>query len=76
MSTNLDEVDDGMRFRLDTVPDDNLRARLLRLGFLDGPVTCRHRIHNGPVVISRDGTELAVGQSVAAQISVTGVVPA
>lgn len=76
MSTNLDDVDAGMRFRLDTVPDDDLRARLLRLGFLDGPVTCRHRINNGPVVITRDGTELAVGQSVAAQICVTGVVPA
>lgn len=76
MSTNLDDVDAGMRFRLETVHDDDLRARLLRLGFLDGPVTCRHRIRNGPVVITRDGTELAVGRSVAAEIGVTGVVPA
>jgi ferrous iron transport protein A len=73
MSVNLEDVGAGMRCRLDTVPDDDLRARLLRLGFLDGPVYCRHRMRNGPVVISRDGTDLAVGRSVAADIEVSEV---
>jgi ferrous iron transport protein A len=75
MSAHLDDVSAGTRFRLDRVPDSDLRARLLRLGFLDGQVTCRHRIRNGPVIITRDGTELAIGRSVAADIEVTGVSP-
>ncbi len=73
MSQHLEDVDAGTRFHLGTVPNVELRARLLRLGFLDGPVTCRHRIRNGPVVITRDGTDLAVGRSVAADIEVVGV---
>lgn len=73
MSENLVDVTAGMRFRLQRVPDTDLRARLLRLGFLDGPVTCRHRIRNGPVVIERGGTQLAVGQSVARDIEVLEV---
>ncbi len=76
MSTKLDEVAAGTRFRLDRVPDTDLRARLLRLGFLDGRVTCRHRIRNGPVIIQRDGTELAIGRSIATDIDVAEVGPA
>lgn len=76
MSTKLDDVTAGTRFRLDSVPDTDLRARLLRLGFLDGRVTCRHRIRNGPVVIHHDGTELAIGRSIATDIEVVEVGPA
>lgn len=58
-------------FQLEAVPDPELRAKLLRLGFLEGRVTCRHNIRNGPVVISRDGTELAIGRSIAGEISIS-----
>lgn len=73
MSETLADVTAGSRCCLERVPDTDLRARFLRLGFLDGPVTCRHRIRNGPVVITRDGTQLAVGRSVAADIGVAEV---
>lgn len=69
----LKDVDAGTRFRLESVPAADLRARLLRLGFLDGPVTCRYRIRNGPVVINRKGTELAIGRPVAEAITVRPV---
>jgi ferrous iron transport protein A len=73
MSRNLDDVAAGSRFRLESVPDAGLRARLLRLGFLDGPVTCRHRVRKGPVVISRHGTDLAVGRPLATDIEIAEV---
>ena len=52
------------------VPDDESRARLLRLGLLDGRVKCRRRIRNGPVVVRRRGTEVALGRSLAQEITV------
>lgn len=69
----LEDVNAGTRFHLESVPEADLRARLLRLGFLDGPVTCRTRIRKGPVVITRKGTELAIGKPVAKSITVTPV---
>lgn len=73
MSNTLDDVSAGRRCRLVMVPDEQLRAKLLRLGFLDGPVTCRHRLRKGPVVISRQGTDLAVGRPLAKDIEVAEV---
>lgn len=73
MVPRLDELDGGSWFRIEAVPDPGLRARLLRLGFLDGPVQCAHRVRNGPVVITREGTELALGASVAADIEIAEV---
>jgi ferrous iron transport protein A len=51
-------------FHISDVPDDQVRAQFLRLGFLDGDVECRHRVTNGP------DTELAVGNPVATQITI------
>jgi ferrous iron transport protein A len=73
MATRLADVDAGGRFRIEDVPDTGLRARLIRLGFLDGPVRCSHRVRNGPVIIARDGTELALGASVAGNIEIAEV---
>jgi ferrous iron transport protein A len=57
---------------LEHVPDEDVRARLLRLGFLDGAVECRHRLRKGPIVLRRNGTELALGAGLATEIEVTG----
>jgi len=56
---------------LERVPDDDVRARLLRLGFLDGAVECRHRLRKGPIVLRRNGTELALGADLAREIEIT-----
>jgi|GEM_PF-899615 len=56
-----------------SVPDGEYRARLLRLGLLDGRVECRRRIRNGPVVVRRRGTEVALGRSLAREITVERV---
>ncbi|GAA0554581.1 FeoA domain-containing protein [Halorubrum ejinorense] len=52
------------------VPDDESRARLLRLGLLDGRVKCHRRIRNGPVVVRRRGTEVALGRPLAREVTV------
>ena len=73
MESTLAAVTAGTTFRIEAVPDDQLRAKLRRLGFLDGRVDCRRRLSKGPVVISRRGTDLALGATVAADIEVREV---
>lgn len=71
MPVALSTVDQGATFQIEAVTDGTTRARLLRLGFLGGQVTCKHRVRNGPMIIRRNGTDLAVGQSVTRGITVT-----
>lgn len=70
MSPKLSDVAAGDRFEIRSVPDGQVRAQLLRIGFLDGVVECRNRIRNGPVVLEADGTQIALGASVAAEIDI------
>jgi ferrous iron transport protein A len=73
LAVSLSTVETGADFEIEAVGDGTTRARLLRLGFLDGAVECRHRVRNGPVIIRRNGTELAVGRPVAQGIEVAPV---
>lgn len=73
MSPKLSAVEAGDRFEITAVPEGTVRAQLLRIGFLDGVVKCRHRIRNGPVVLEADGTQIALGASVAADICIEEV---
>ncbi|WP_423996731.1 FeoA domain-containing protein [Halorubrum trapanicum] len=70
MTAALVDVPPDEWIELVDVPDDESRARLLRLGLLDGRVKCRRRIRNGPVVVRRRGTEVALGRSLAREITV------
>ncbi len=67
----LSGVNGGQRIRIRDVPDEDVRAHLLRIGMLDGPVQCRTRISNGPVIVERNGTTMALGDSVAGEITVS-----
>lgn len=69
----LSDVEAEQFVDIDEIPDDDVRAHLLRIGLLDGPIQCRTHITNGPVVIERNGTTVAVGASVAEEISVSPV---
>lgn len=73
MGSRLKDVTTGDSFRIDSVPDADLRARLLRLGFLNETVRCLYRARKGPIVIARGGTKLALGRSVAETIGVAEV---
>jgi len=70
MGDVLADVGSGESVRLADVPDGDTRARLLRLGFLDGAVECRHHIRKGPVIVRRNGTELALGADLAREIEI------
>ena len=71
MGTMLHDVKRGEAFRIDAVADDEVRAQFHRMGFLDGTVECSHRVTGGPVVISRRGTDLAVGATVATDVEIS-----
>lgn len=70
MTVTLTDVRPNERIELVGIPDGDTRARLLRLGFCDGTVVCRHQIRGGPTVLERNHTELAVGASLAERIEV------
>lgn len=70
MDGELSGVSPGVTVRIQSVSDETTRARLLRLGFLDGPVECRRQIRNGPIIIRRNGTDLAIGAAVADGIKI------
>lgn len=72
MPEMLNEVETGQEFMIEEVPDLDLRTRLLRLGFLDGTVRCRYSLRKGPVIISRNGTDLAIGDVEAEKVRVSG----
>ncbi|QSG13187.1 Fe2+ transport system protein A [Halapricum desulfuricans] len=71
MTEVLADTAPGESVSLEQVPDDDVRARLLRLGFLDGTVECRHRLRKGPIVLRRNGTEMALGADLAAEIEIS-----
>ena len=70
MTTPLAAITPGRRIELVEVPDDDVRARLLRLGFLDDRVECHQQVRNGPVVLRCHGTEIALGRALALEIAV------
>ncbi|UWG47391.1 Fe2+ transport system protein A [Halanaeroarchaeum sp. HSR-CO] len=71
MKTTLHDVEQGEAFRIDAVEDTEVRAQLHRMGFLDGEVECRQHLDAGPVIISRRGTDLAVGAPIARDVAIT-----
>jgi len=66
----LSGVSGGERVQIRAVPDERVRAHLLRIGMLDGPVRCRTTLSRGPVVLERNGTTIALGDAVADDITV------
>lgn len=71
MGTTLHDVRPGEAFHIEGVSDDEIHAQLQRMGFLDGEVECRQHLRNGPVVIGRRGTELALGAPIAETVQIT-----
>ncbi|MFB6162616.1 MAG: ferrous iron transport protein A [Halococcoides sp.] len=70
MTVALADADAGESIEMCEVPDGDARAKLLRLGFLDGPVECRRQLTNGPVILRRNGTEMALGSALAEEIRI------
>ncbi len=71
MPVRLDELQAGQRAEVHTIAGQQAELMALRLGIGVGEtLTCLSKVPGGPVVISKGGAELALGQSVAQEIEV------
>ncbi|MBE3585775.1 MULTISPECIES: FeoA family protein [Desulfofundulus] len=69
----LDRIKRGQRCRILSLPSESIRAQALRFGIAEGEiVTCSEVIPGGPVIISKNHQEIAIGRGLARQIEVEG----
>jgi len=67
---SLNQIKSGEEFFCVEIPD-LIKAELIRLGICEGNVlTCISKIPAGPVVIRKDLSEIAIGNSYSKQIKV------
>ncbi|MCL4441394.1 MAG: ferrous iron transport protein A [Firmicutes bacterium] len=71
----LDKVRRGQKIRIISLPDELTRAKLIRFGIAEGTVViCQEVVPAGPVVISRNRQEIAIGRNLARLIGVEPLV--
>ncbi|WP_432822100.1 FeoA family protein [Trichloromonas sp.] len=69
----LSELRRGQAATVALIPDETLRAQLLRFGIATGSrVLCHAKLPFGPVVLRFGGQEIALGRQLAEQIKVQG----
>jgi len=70
----MDAMKKGQRCRINALPDDTVRSQAVRFGIGEGEiVTCAEVIPAGPVVISKNRQEIAIGRKLAKRILVEAV---
>jgi len=71
----LDKSRKGMLVKVLGVPDEIVRAQIIRFGIMEGAVIrCEEIVPAGPVIVSRNMQEIAIGRSLASKITVEQVV--
>ncbi|MEW6726514.1 FeoA family protein [Desulforudis sp. 1088] len=67
----LDRAKKGSVLRILSIPDPLLRAQAIRFGISEGEsVTCAEVIPSGPIIISKNHQEIALGRELAREIEV------
>ena len=67
----LDQVKRGEQIKIISIGDSRTREQALRMGIDAGTVlTCSEVVPAGPVVVSKNRQELAIGRAVARHINV------
>jgi Fe2+ transport system protein FeoA len=67
----LHEVKKGQNIRILNITDEVVRAQAIRFGISEGEMlTCVEVVPAGPVVISRNRQEIALGRGLASEIEV------
>ncbi len=67
----LSELHRGQSATVTHIPDETLRAQLLRFGIAAGSrVICHAKLPFGPVVLRFGGQEIALGRELAEQIKI------
>ncbi|MEW6662984.1 MAG: FeoA family protein [Bacillota bacterium] len=70
----LEEVRTGQHVRITSIPDEQVRAQIIRFGIAEGEVvTCVEVIPAGPVIIAKNKQEIAIGRKLARRIGVESV---
>lgn len=71
----LDQVRRGQRFMIDKIQDEFSRMQTLRFGIGEGSeAACFEVIPGGPIILSAQGQEIAVGRQLARTIKVSPLV--
>lgn len=67
----LDKAKKGQLIKITGIPDDVIRVQAIRFGISEGSVvTCQEIVPAGPVVVSRNKQEIAIGRNLARTISI------
>jgi Fe2+ transport system protein FeoA len=67
----LDRVRRGQTFTITNIPDALIRAQAIRFGIAEGEtVFCEEVVPAGPIIISKNNQEIALGRGLASQITV------
>lgn len=67
----LDKASRGQVIKITGIPNDRVRVQAIRFGLSEGVVvTCREVVPAGPVVVTRNKQEIAIGRNLAKTISV------
>ncbi|MGI6491505.1 MAG: FeoA family protein [Pelotomaculum sp.] len=67
----LDKANRGQVVRITEIPDQRIRLHAIRFGLAEGDVvTCQEIVPAGPVVVSHNKREIAIGRKLAKSILV------
>lgn len=67
----LDKANRGQIVKITEIPNDRVRVQAIRFGLSEGAVvTCREVVPAGPVIVTRNKQEIAIGRNLAKTISV------
>lgn len=70
----LDKVKKGQHIKITGIPDELVRVQAIRFGISEGAVvTCREVVPSGPVIVSKNKQEIAIGRGLARSIEVEPV---
>ncbi len=70
----LDEAKEGQRCRILALPGRGVRAQAIRFGINEGElITCTGVIAGGPIIVTRNRQEIAIGRGLARKIVIEPV---
>ncbi|MEW6697125.1 MAG: FeoA family protein [Bacillota bacterium] len=68
----LDRVKRGQYFKIDSIPNETVRAQAIRFGIAEGEwLTCEEVVPAGPIVIRKNRQQIALGRQLAREIAVS-----
>ena len=68
----LDSVKRGQYFKINSIPNETVRAQAIRFGISEGEwLSCEEVVPAGPIVIRKNRQQLALGRQLAKEISIS-----